>query len=774
MTLSIDLGLPGLTDVSEIGRGGFGVVYRARQASVGRTVAVKMLATVSLSDETRRRFERECKAMAAVSSHPNIIAMYDSGMTASGRPYIVMEYAPGGALSARLPLPWQRAVEVAVKMAGALETAHQIGIVHRDVKPENILLSTYGEPKLTDFGVAKVAESSETPSGNITASILHAAPETLSGARPSATTDVYSLASTVFALIAGRAPFAGDNEETLAPLLTRIMLADTPDLQPYDVPAAICAAIDQALAKDPAERPQSPADFGRMLAAAQQACGLTPTEMLIEGVERTGVSTVVPANGKDDRSTQRRNRESIAAALPEIPVQGSSPSKSAPQATSSAMSDGVGSDPETVNPGGNRKRIVVVAGIAAAALVAGTAAVVLTGGSSSPRHPSSPTAVKPVDLSASYAFADAQRGVLMASRSWALDATGRTVSSTTEIHNNGSKALRVTDLEVIPKSIATNVATVTFSRKPTHVIQSDPVVEFGVIVRPHGTVVIRWTARLAAPAQPTLLSEAAAAKKVAEKTLTGQLPTLARRWGFATGAVLPFATALDPGLKRKPVPSPSASSTATTAGGGGATSAPTTTGTSTAAVANRAPTLTSIGSRSVNELSSVSVQLSGHDPEGASPTYVHVSGSLPSWLSLNSRTGLISGRAPYNAVNKTTDYGHIASSTYSIRFAASDGHKQSSAQTLTLTVRDTYRAMPNYYHKFGDGSAAEGGIPSLGNLLTPANRDFRCHIGTSAEDASWSAGQVYKQYVPAGTIVKWGGTSPMRFDFYYKSTSTCG
>ena len=773
MSLSIDLGLPDLTDVQEIGRGGFGIVYRAQQKSVGRTVAVKMLATVSLGEETRRRFERECKAMAAVSSHPNIIALYDSGMTATGRPYIVMEYATGGALASRLPLSWERAVEVGVKTAGALETAHQIGIFHRDVKPENILLSAYEEPKLTDFGVAKVAESSETPSGNITASILHAAPETLSGSRPSATTDVYSLASTIFALIVGRAPFAGENEETLAPLLTRIMLADVPDLRQYDVPDAVCAVLEQALAKEPAERQQTPAEFGRMLAAAQQACGVPPTEMLIAGVERAA-TPAASANGKDDRATQRRNRDSLVAALPQIPSQEPrepTPAKSTPRQSSDAQ-PGAGSTSSA------RRKLLVGGVVAAVAVAGGVIATASSGGSD--KHPSSPSVQTPVDLSASYVFADAHRGALTAKRSWKLDSTGGAVSSTTSVRNDSAKPLRLTDIEVIPKSIASNVGSVTFSRQPTHIIQSDPVVSFDLVVRPHATMQLDWQVKLTKTAQPELLAQSARTKKAAEAKLLKRLPRLAKRWDFKAAQVVPFATAADPGLKNVHKPSskpsggtPSANTSSTPASGNGSTT-PATVTTSTAAT-NQAPTLAAIGGRSSNELDSVSLTLSGHDPEGAALTYNRVSGSLPPGVSLNSRTGVISGRIPYNALNKTTSWQSIASLTYSAKFVVSDGHKQSAAQTLTWTVRDTYTTMPNYIHKYGCGYGCGEGMVSIGNLLTPANRDFRCHIGTAAQDPNWdgSGQQVYSQSVGAGSAIKWGGSSPVRIYYYYQSTSSC-
>ena len=357
MTGSIDLGIDGIADGEEIGRGGFGTVFRARQVNVGRVVAVKVLSAVSLSDETLRRFERECRAMAAVSSHPHITALYDSGVSSSGRPYIVMEHVAGGSLAPRLPLPWPDAVEIGVKVAGALETAHRIGIYHRDVKPENILVSAYGEPMLADFGVAKVADSSETPSGNITASLLHAAPETLSGARPSASTDVYSLASTVFTLIAGHAPFAAQHdEESLAPLITRIATAQVPDLRPDGVPDAVCSVIERGLAKEPGQRPGSPEAFGEQLREAQVACGLSPTEMLIEGRDRTPSGAFPLPADPDDETTISRSRSQV------IPV-----------ALAAAGAGAAVTAPAVVAPWWRRRVPTVAAGVVAVMLLAGSA-----------------------------------------------------------------------------------------------------------------------------------------------------------------------------------------------------------------------------------------------------------------------------------------------------------------------------------------------------------------------------------------------------------------
>src|ERR1700751_4199474 len=138
----------GFDDVAEIGHGGFGVVYRCVQPLLERTVAVKVL-TTDLDPDNLDRFMREQRAMGKLCGHPNVVNIFAVGATRSGRPYIVMQYHPRNSLKARIrhagPISWQETVHIGVKMAGALETAHRLGTLHRDVKPANILLTDYGE-----------------------------------------------------------------------------------------------------------------------------------------------------------------------------------------------------------------------------------------------------------------------------------------------------------------------------------------------------------------------------------------------------------------------------------------------------------------------------------------------------------------------------------------------------------------------------------------------------------------------------------------------------
>ena len=158
----------GFNDVQEIGRGGFGVVYRCTQEGLDRQVAVKVL-TVALDDENRARFFREQRAMGRLTGHPNIVNILQVGATDGGLPYIVMPYHPQDSLEARIrtggPLPLDQVLRVGVKMAGAVESAHRLGILHRDVKPANILLTEYGEPELADFGIAHISGGFETATG---------------------------------------------------------------------------------------------------------------------------------------------------------------------------------------------------------------------------------------------------------------------------------------------------------------------------------------------------------------------------------------------------------------------------------------------------------------------------------------------------------------------------------------------------------------------------------------------------------------------------------
>ena len=304
----------GFSDVVEIARGGFGVVYRAQQPAYRRTVAIKLL-EASLDGKTRERFERECMALGSLSGHPNIVTLFDSGFTSAGEPYIVMEYLAGGSLDDRLtrgaPLSWREALVIGIKLAGALHTAHQAGMLHRDIKPSNVLVSSFGECRLVDFGLARLKGAMVTRVGEVAASLAFAAPEIVNGQAPSVASDVYSLAATVFTLIRGRPPFVQDDDDLEVQVIARIASAPVPDLRVVGVPDSVCQVLERAMDKDPGRRFQSAEEFGKALQATQAEAGDAVTPLpLKQDVEEWAPERTVEGEAPADGATVRRSRES--------------------------------------------------------------------------------------------------------------------------------------------------------------------------------------------------------------------------------------------------------------------------------------------------------------------------------------------------------------------------------------------------------------------------------------------------------------------------------
>src|ERR1700757_2638083 len=282
----------GFDDVAEVGHGGFGVVYRCTQPSLDRTVAVKVL-TSDLDADNLERFLREQRAMGRLSGHPNIVTILQVGTTPAGRPFIVMPYHAKDSLEAVIrrhgPLDWNEAVSLGVKLAGALHAAHSIETLHRDVKPGNILLSDYGEPQLTDFGIARIAGGFQTSTGVITGSPAFTAPEVLEGATPTPQSDIYSLGATLFCAMTGHAAFERRSGEKVVAQFLRITSQPIPDLREKGLPADVAAAIERAMSRDPIDRPASADEFGEELRAIQRNHGMFVDEMAhpVElGVER--------------------------------------------------------------------------------------------------------------------------------------------------------------------------------------------------------------------------------------------------------------------------------------------------------------------------------------------------------------------------------------------------------------------------------------------------------------------------------------------------------
>ncbi|MFE3001908.1 protein kinase [Nocardia sp. NPDC059246] len=294
-----ELSAVGLEDAEEIGRGGFGVVYRCTQRGLDRTVAVKVL-TCEL-EENRERFFREQRAMGRLTGHPNIIGVLEVGETETARPYLVMPYHPQGSLDARIrrygPLSVEEVLHLGVKMAGALETAHRAEVLHRDVKPANILLTDYSEPALTDFGIAHLAGGFRTATGAVTGSPAFTAPEVLGGDPPSHASDVYGLGATLFCALTGHAAFERRSGEQVVAQFLRITTHPVPDLRERGIPDDVCAVIEAAMSRETRDRPTA-AEFGQQLQRIQQAHGYRVDQIPLRaepGSERAAPVRVVPA-----------------------------------------------------------------------------------------------------------------------------------------------------------------------------------------------------------------------------------------------------------------------------------------------------------------------------------------------------------------------------------------------------------------------------------------------------------------------------------------------
>ncbi len=260
--------VPGYRELARIGHGGFSVVYRAVQESFERDVALKVL-TVGTDEEARRRFMREVRLAGRLSGHPHVVTILDAGSTASGRPYLAMDLYDGGSMKERLkrsgPLSAAETAMVGAKIADALAAAHSLGVLHRDVTPNNILVSKFGEPALADFGVSCLLDGASSASVMDIFSPQHAAPELMTRGVPTASSDVYALGSTLYQLLTGQPPFGGDTRDVRS-IMFRVVSEPPPHPECPEMPE-LADAIVRALAKEPEDRFLDAAEFAQTLRA---------------------------------------------------------------------------------------------------------------------------------------------------------------------------------------------------------------------------------------------------------------------------------------------------------------------------------------------------------------------------------------------------------------------------------------------------------------------------------------------------------------------------
>ena len=356
------------------GRGGMGVVYRATQLSLERTVALKVIAPALMEDSgIRRRFVREAKIAASID-HPNVIPVYYAG-EADGIAYIAMRFVAGEDLRSLVrrdgPLPAERAVGIVVQVASALDAAHAAGLVHRDVKPANVLLDAAGNGYLTDFGLTKhvLSLGGATQPGHWVGTLDFVAPEQIRGERVDARADVYALGCLLYFAVCGTVPFAHESQEAklwahLNEQPPRVCDA-VPGLRP-----AFDAVIARALAKDPEDRYLSAGDLGLAVAAA--AAG----EPVAERERMVAVGAAAPVEAET---------RTAANVMPAGAVTADPATAALPDATRRQSADIL-----AARPPGRRQAPLVVAALLLVGGVAATA-VALLGGSRDPGSPGGST-----------------------------------------------------------------------------------------------------------------------------------------------------------------------------------------------------------------------------------------------------------------------------------------------------------------------------------------------------------------------------------------------
>jgi len=321
--------LPGYRFARPLGTGGFSDVYLYEQLLPHRAVAVKVL-LADLGSSGLASFTSEANLMARLSTHPFIVTIHDAGLAPDGRPYLVMEFCSRPNLAERYktaPLSVNDTLRIGVQLASAVETAHRAGILHRDIKPGNVLTNDYGYPALTDFGIAAAADAAPidhegggsdpeaSTGGSVGLSVPWSPPEMfLDVPEHDPRSDVFSLAATLHTVLAGRTPFEiATGPNTPADLMSRIERGQVTALGRDDVPPALIAVLNRGMSARREDRYPSALEFGRALQRIELELGLAPTTLEIaDSAHRGNVIVASP----DDAETRVR---SLPTVVPEAP-----------------------------------------------------------------------------------------------------------------------------------------------------------------------------------------------------------------------------------------------------------------------------------------------------------------------------------------------------------------------------------------------------------------------------------------------------------------------
>ena len=305
-----------------VGRGGMGEIYLARDRLLGRTVAVKLLAErLAEEPELRERFRREALTAARLSEEPHVVTVYDVGVHA-GRPFTVMEYLPGGTLAERAqsrPVEPERALGWLAQAAAALDAAHGKGVVHRDVKPANLLFDGADRLQVVDFGIARVTDDTlgMTAPGTILGTAGYLAPEQALGRETTAASDRYALAVVAYELLTGGRPFARGSQTAEAAAQIHDPVPPASERAPW-LPPQVDAVFARALAKSPVHRYPSSAAFVEALREGLRGTAPPPRRprpRQTEPAARSGPRRSGRARGRRARRGACRNAWGRALAL---------------------------------------------------------------------------------------------------------------------------------------------------------------------------------------------------------------------------------------------------------------------------------------------------------------------------------------------------------------------------------------------------------------------------------------------------------------------------
>jgi len=268
-----ELKIEGIAGERLVRKGESSELYRGVQQQFQRSVAIKLFTGGGVKDAALKRFDEETAAMGTLSKHPSVVTFFHAGIRRN-RPYVVTEWLDDGSFHELIadegPLDWRRMVDIGVKLAGALESAHRAGIHHGKLKPQDVFVSPFGEPLLGDF---QLDPSEERRGGDPFDVLVHAAPERIEGDVIDARSDIYALASTLFTLLLGRPPFQHEDDEPLVRIKGRAATEEPPSLDRSELPDVVWGVLRWALRPDSGERPRTALDFGRALQAAQLAVG---------------------------------------------------------------------------------------------------------------------------------------------------------------------------------------------------------------------------------------------------------------------------------------------------------------------------------------------------------------------------------------------------------------------------------------------------------------------------------------------------------------------